>query len=77
MQDLRIMCGSDVRQSGVWPEDATRAEGLAARYGGTVSLYPVGTAAVCVEWRAADGQVHVHTGTTAGDALQQLAEHLA
>jgi hypothetical protein len=76
MQDMRIMCGSDVRQAGVWPEDATRAEGLAARYGGTVSLYPVGTAAVCVEWRAADGKVFTVTGETAADALRELAGRL-
>lgn len=73
--DLRILCGMDVRRTGLWPDDEARAEMLARRYGGTITTYPVGLAAVCFEWRH-DDQVVTVTGSTAADALGQLASRM-
>lgn len=71
-----MMCGSDVRRVGLWPDDEARAEMLARRYGGTVTTYPVGLAAVCMEWTSRDGQTVTVTGSTAGEALQRLGERM-
>lgn len=73
--DARVMCGTDVRRGGIWPEDMARVEALALRYGGTVTAYPVGHAAVCVEWNRDDHTVTA-TGATAADALHRLATQM-
>lgn len=77
-QDARIVCGMDLRRAGVSPEDHARAEAWVGRYGGTVALYPVGDAAVAVEWYAdAQGPVVRVTGATVGEAFATLRERVA
>lgn len=73
--DARRLCGTDVRRSGVWPDDSARADGLAQRHGGTIAIYPVSTWMMAAEWRSTDGQVVTGYGETAADAMQQLSEH--
>ena len=73
MADERYVAGTDVRRAGMSPNDAARAQGLAARYGGTVTLRAAGLATVAVDWRTSDGQVMTAYGDTAGAAMQALA----
>ncbi len=44
--DARLICGQDVRRSGLWPTDESRIEAFLARFGGTLEAGPVGGAAV-------------------------------
>jgi hypothetical protein len=74
--DPRFVCGTDVRRTAWSPEDATRAEGFVARYGGTLSVVPVGDAAVSVSWKAGELSVTA-SGATATEALRDLAHRMA
>lgn len=71
MMDARLMCGQDVRRSGIWPTDESRIEAFIQRYGGTLEAAPVGDAAIMLRWSNADVTRCV-TGVTARDALQKL-----
>jgi len=71
-RDVRMLCGTDMRRSGMGPEDAARAESFVARYGGTLYAGPVGDAAVSVTWDAESGQRVMVTGETFGEALGKL-----
>lgn len=71
--DARLICGQDVRRSGLWPTDEARLEAFMQRFGGTLEAGPVGDAAVMLRW--SDGQqTHIVTGTTAREALRKLRE---
>lgn len=75
--DARLICGQDVRQSGIWPADESRIEAFIARFGGTLEAAPVGDVAVMLRWTDGD-RIKVTTGMTAGEALRKLrAEVLA
>lgn len=69
--DARLICGQDVRRSGIWPTDESRIEAFLARFGGTLEAGPVGDAAVMLRWTHADITRCV-TGVTARDALRKL-----
>jgi len=75
--DTRLVCGTDVRRFGYGPEDAARAEGFVARYGGLLSVAPVGGAAVSVTWETGTGQAVSGTGLTFADALRDLQRRVA
>jgi hypothetical protein len=76
MQDLRHICGTDIRRVGLWPEDMSRAESVTRQYGGSITAFPVGLAAVCIEWHAPNGQTVVVTAATAAQALQLLTQQI-
>jgi hypothetical protein len=69
--DARLICGQDVRRSGIWPTDESRIEAFLARYGGELEAGPVGDAAVMLRWTSGDKAICA-TGVTARDALQKL-----
>jgi len=48
--DPRLICGQDVRQSGIWPTDESRIEAFIQRYGGTLEAGPVGNVAIMLRW---------------------------
>ena len=73
MRDHRIICGTDVRRTAWGAEDESRAEGFVARYGGLISVLPVGDAAVSVTWETASGPSVTATGATFGEALRTLS----
>ncbi len=70
--DARVICGQDVRRSGIWPTDEARIEAFIQRYGGTLEAAPVGDAAVMLRWTTDDGQGKMTTGITAREALRKL-----
>jgi len=72
MMDARLMCGQDVRRSGIWPTDEARIEAFIQRYGGTLEAAPVGDAAIMLRWHPHDGEVKTATGITAREALRKL-----
>jgi hypothetical protein len=72
MRDQRILCGSDVRRTNWGPEDEARAEGFVARYGGSLSVLPVGDAAISVTWATREGPNVTATGATFNEAFQTL-----
>lgn len=72
--DARILCGHDVRQSGIWPTDEARIESFIQRYGGTLEASPVGDVGVMLRWFNAQGQESIVTGSTARDALTKLRQ---
>jgi hypothetical protein len=74
--DARLVCGTDLRRTAWTPEDAARAEGLAARYGGTVAVQAVGDAAIAARWTAGE-LIVTATGVTATEALRDLAHRMA
>ncbi len=69
--DARLICGQDVRRSGLWPTDESRIEAFLARFGGTLEAGPVGDAAVMLRWTNEDITRCV-TGVTAREALRKL-----
>lgn len=69
--DARLMCGQDVRRSGIWPTDESRIEAFLARYGGTLEAGLVGDAAIMLRWTQRDVTRTV-TGITAREALRKL-----
>lgn len=70
--DARVICGQDVRRSGIWPTDEARIEAFIERYGGTLEAAPVGDAAIMLRWTTHDGQGKMTTGVTAREALRKL-----
>lgn len=70
--DARVICGQDVRRSGIWPTDEARIEAFIERYGGTLEAAPVGDAAVMLRWTAGNGTGKTTTGITAREALRKL-----
>jgi len=74
--DARLICGQDVRRSGIWPTDESRIEAFLARYGGTLEAGPVGDAAIMLRWTHGD-QTQCVTGVTARDALTKLQAEVA
>lgn len=70
--DARILCGYDVRRSGMWPTDEARIEAFIGQYGGTLEAAPVGDAAIMLRWQSDTGATHMVTGVTASDALTRL-----
>lgn len=74
--DRRVVCGSDLRRFGPSPEDTARAEALAVRHGGTVTLY--GLAAGCaVRWVADSGLEVTAIGPTYATALTDLQRRVS
>jgi hypothetical protein len=73
--DARLICGQDVRQSGIWPTDESRIEAFVGRYGGTLEAGPVGNVAVMFRWTQ-NGRTVVASGVTARDALRKLREEI-
>lgn len=69
--DARLLCGQDVRRSGIWPADEARIEAFIERYGGVLEAAPVGDVAVMLRWTSA-GATHSVTGMTAREALRKL-----
>lgn len=74
--DARMLCGQDVRRSGIWPTDESRIETFLARYGGQLEAGPVGDAAIMLRWTNANVTRCV-TGVTAQDALTKLQAEVA
>lgn len=72
--DARLLCGQDVRRSGIWPTDEARIEAFIQRYGGSLEAAPVGDAAIMLRWYPHDGEARTATGVTARDALRRLRE---
>ena len=72
--DERVCCGQDVRRSGFWPTDRSRAETFIATYGGILSAVPVGDAAIALRWEAASGQVVTATAPTTAMAFERLTQ---
>jgi hypothetical protein len=69
--DARLICGQDVRRSGIWPTDEARIEAFIQRFGGTLEAAPVGDAAIMLRWTHNDATRTV-TGITAREALRKL-----
>lgn len=69
--DARLICGQDVRRSGIWPTDEARIEAFIQRFGGVLEAAPVGDAAVMLRWTHTDGICTV-IGITAREALRKL-----
>lgn len=69
--DARVICGHDVRQSGIWPTDEARIEAFIQRFGGVLEAAPVGDAAIMLRWTTEDG-TKTATGITAREALRKL-----
>lgn len=68
-----MICGQDVRQSGLWPTDSARMDAFIARFGGVLEAEPVGGVAIMLRW--SDGlATHTVTGMTAREALRKLRE---
>jgi hypothetical protein len=74
--DARMLCGQDVRRSGIWPTDESRIETFLARYGGQLEAGPVGDAAIMLRWTNGD-KTQCVTGVTAQDALTKLQAEVA
>lgn len=72
--DARLLCGQDVRRSGIWPTDEARIEAFIQRYGGSLEAAPVGDAAIMLRWYPHDGETRTATGVTAREALRRLRE---
>lgn len=72
--DARLICGQDVRRSGIWPTDESRIEAFIQRYGGTLEAAPVGDAAIMLRWQSEAGESYAVTGVTARDALKRLTQ---
>ena len=70
--DARMLCGHDVRQTGMWPADEARVEAFVARYGGMLCAMPVGNVAIALEWQAEDGRVVRATAASVADAFVKL-----
>ena len=69
--DARLICGQDVRRSGIWPTDEARIEAFIQRFGGVLEAAPVGDAAIMLRWTSTDG-TKTATGITAREALRKL-----
>lgn len=69
--DARLICGQDVRRSGIWPTDEARIEAFIQRFGGVLEAAPVGDAAIMLRWTNGDVTRAV-TGITAREALRKL-----
>lgn len=69
--DARLICGQDVRRSGLWPTDESRIEAFIDQHGGTLEAGPIGDVAVMFRW-SRDGRTVVTTGVTAREALRKL-----
>lgn len=69
--DARLICGQDVRRTGIWPMDEARIEAFIQRFGGVLEAAPVGDAAVMLRWTHNDRTTSV-TGVTAREALRKL-----
>lgn len=74
--DARMLCGQDVRRSGIWPTDESRIETFLARYGGQLEAGPVGDAAIMLRWTNGN-KTQCVTGVTAQDALTKLQAEVA
>lgn len=74
--DPRFTCGTDIRRAMPGPEDAMRADGFVARYGGVLSILPVGDVALALTWDAPNGMRVTEQAPTMGLGLQQLAERM-
>lgn len=72
MMDARVMCGHDVRRSGVWPSDSARMDAFVSRNGGTLTAYPVGNVAIALQWDTKEGETRTTTGSTIADAFARL-----
>ena len=70
--DARLICGQDVRRSGLWPTDAARAEAFVAQHGGVLSAYAVGNIAVTLEWQSDRGQTRSATAPSVAEAFDRL-----
>ncbi len=70
--DARLICGQDVRRSGIWPTDEARIEAFIQRHGGTLEAAPVGDAAIMLRWTSLEGEGKTATGITAREALRKL-----
>jgi hypothetical protein len=75
MHDHRIVCGTDVRRYGMGPEDASRADVLVARHGGSVELFG-GGAGCAVRWTLGEVSVTA-SGVTYAEALTNLNRGIA
>lgn len=69
--DARLICGQDVRRSGIWPTDEARIEAFIQRFGGVLEAAPVGDAAIMLRWTNND-LTRTVTGITAREALRKL-----
>jgi len=76
MMDARVMCGRDIRRSGVWPCDSARLDAFVSENGGTLSAYPVGNVAVALQWDTDDGETRTATGASVADAFTRLQQLL-
>lgn len=72
--DARLICGQDVRRSGIWPTDESRIEAFIQQHGGTLEAAPVGDAAIMLRWYTESGESHAVTGVTAREALNRLTQ---
>lgn len=69
-----MICGQDVRRTGIWPTDESRIDAFIQRHGGMLEASPVGGAAIMLRWQKDDGECHTVTGITARDALKRLMQ---
>lgn len=74
--DARILCGQDVRRSGIWPTDQARIDTFVHEYGGSLEAFPVGNVAIGLRWFAPNAQVVSAVGTTACDAMRRLRQEM-
>ena len=70
--DARLMCGHDVRRSGIWPDDSARMDAFILQNGGTLTAYPVGNVAIALQWNTSDGETRTASGSTVADAFTRL-----
>ena len=74
--DARVLCGQDVRRSGLWPSDRSRIDTFALEYGGSLEAFPVGDVAIAIRWHGPNNQVVTETAQTAAEALRRLRSTL-
>lgn len=74
--DARVLCGQDVRRSGLWPSDQARIDTFVHEYGGSLEAFPVGNVAIAVRWIGPNAQVVTETAQTAAEALRRLRSTL-
>ena len=70
--DARVLCGQDIRQSGMWPTDSARADAFVAEFGGTLSVMPVGSVAIAIQWEGNNGESRTVTAASASEAFKKL-----
>lgn len=72
--DARLICGQDVRRSGLWPTDEARLEAFVQQYGGTMEAAPIGDVGIMLRWCGELGTTATVSGATAAEAIVKLRQ---